>query len=319
MSRRLARWFAAAILASGLTVGVSAGESVDAPGHGDLRGALFRAEARLSRALNELGPVEGFVKSAAQGITYLHPAQEIVVGRGNVASLLKTAYAEFEPDARAGLHRVAGDVSADGNLGYTVGWFDENRTKKGTTVVDLTYGRYVAVWRRQGREWEVEAFLRLNSTAALPAAPADALILDGEPGVKRRDHPDAHAVTAALADARFADLSYAQGYSVAFDRYAADAAILVTAGAIFWNRAGVNEAFAGWTPDQSLRWHPLHGAGTGSGDLAWSVGHGNFHFNVGTPGETKSPSKYLTIWLRTPDGWRFLIDGGNARPADPPF
>jgi ketosteroid isomerase-like protein len=318
MSRRIAYWFTATFLAGGL-MAATAGELADSPERGDARASLFRADARLSRALSEAGPVEGLVKAAAANITYLHPGQEIVVGRGNVATLLKTAYADHEPDARAGLHRIAGDVSADGNLGYTFGWFDENRTKKGTTVVDLAYGRYVAVWRRQGREWEIEVFLRLNSAAPLPAAPADALILDGEPGMKLRDHPDAHALTAAVADARFADLSYARGYSVAFDRYAADAAILVTAGAIFWNRAGVNEAFSGWTPDQSLRWHPLHGAGTGSGDLAWSVGHGNFHSNVGTPGETRSPSKYLTIWLRTPAGWRFLIDGGNARPADPPF
>jgi len=284
---------------------------------GDARASLFRADTQLSRAMTYAGPVEGFLRNAAGDVTYLHPGQEILVSRGNVAAFLKTAYSEYESNASLGLHRIAGDVSVDGTLGYTFGWLDETRTKKGTTVVDLSYGRYLAVWRRQGREWEVETYLRLGGSAPLPPPPANALIVDGEPGVKLRDAADAHALTATVADGRFADSSLAQGYSVAFDKFAADAAIAITAGDIWWNRAGVNQAFAGWTPDQSLRWHPLRSGAAASGDLAWTVGHGNFHFNVGTPTESKSPSKYLTVWLRTPAGWRFLIDGGNSRPADP--
>ena len=59
------------------------------------------------------------------------------------------------------------------------GWLDENKAKKGSTLVELSYGRYVAVWRRQGREWQVESFLRLDGTAPLPPPPPDALIVDG--------------------------------------------------------------------------------------------------------------------------------------------
>jgi ketosteroid isomerase-like protein len=283
----------------------------------DARSSLFRADTQLSRAMTHAGPVEGFTRSVAGDLTYLHPGQEILVGRGNVLTFLKANYSDYQPGISTGLRRVAGDVSADGTLGYTFGWLDETKTPKGSTAVELGYGRYVALWRRQGRDWEVEVFLRQNGASPLAPPPPNALIVDGEPGVKSRDHRAAHEVTASVADARFADASLARGYSVAFDRYAADAAILVTAGEIFWNRAGVNEAFSGWTPDQSLRWHPLRAGAAGSGDLAWTVGHGNFHFNVGTPSEAKSPSKYLTVWLRTPEGWRFLIDGGNARPADP--
>ena len=29
----------------------------------------------------------------------------------------------------------------------------------------------------------------------------------------------------------------------------------------------------------------------------------------------QSPSKYLTVWARHPDGrWRYILDGGNSRP-----
>jgi ketosteroid isomerase-like protein len=284
---------------------------------GDARVSLFRADAQLSRALSQAGPVDGLVRSAAGDIAYLHPAQDVITGRANTAAFLRSAYAEFEPDARMGLHRLAGDASADGSLGYTFGWFDETRTKKGTTVVDLAYGRYVAIWTRRDREWELQAFLRLGGSGPLAVPPADALIVDGEPGDKLRDHAGTHALAAAIADARFADSSLAHGYSVAFDKYAADAAIFITTGEISWNRAGVNQALSGWTPDQSLRWHPLRSGAAASGDLAWTIGHGNFHSGVGTGNETRAPSKYLTVWLRTTDGWRFLIDGGSSRTADP--
>jgi ketosteroid isomerase-like protein len=316
---RCAALFATTVLASvGIAAGAFATDAEALHDHrGETRASLFRADTQLSRAMTHAGPVEGFLRNAAADVTYLHPGQEILVSRGNVGNFLRSTYSAYLPGVSTGLHRVAGDVSADGTLGYTFGWLDETRTPRESTAVELSYGRYAAVWRRQGREWQVEVFLRLGGNAPLPPPPADALLLDGEAGVKLRDHPEAHALTASVADARFADLSLARGYSVAFDRYAADAAILLTAGDIFWNRAGVNAAFGGWTPDQSLRWHPLRAGAAASGDLAWTVGHGNFHFNVGTPTESRSPSKYLTVWLRTPDGWRFLFDGGNARPADP--
>ena len=49
-------------------------------------------------------------------------------------------------------------------------------------------------------------------------------------------------------------------------------------------------------------------------DLGWSIGHGTYSFNDGQT-EQLSYSKYLTVWVRTAAGWRFLMDGGNGRPA----
>jgi ketosteroid isomerase-like protein len=283
----------------------------------DARASLFRAENQLSRVMSNAGPVEGLARAAAADITYLHPTAEIIVGRAAATEFLRAEYSKFNRDVHTQWHRIAGDVSADGTLGYTFGWLDENKSVKGTTLVDLSYGRYVAVWRRRDRDWEIEVLMRLSGTAPPGPAPSDALILDGEPGERVRNLPQAHALAAAVADARFADLSLAQGYSIAFDKFAADAAILVTSGEIHWNRAGVNAAFAGWTPDQSLRWHPLRSGAAASGDIAWTVGHGSFFYGLGTPGQGSNPSKYITVWLNTPDGWRYLIDAGNSRPADP--
>lgn len=306
----------ALILLVSLSVTVQAAEPGAADLRGDARTSLFRADSKLSQSMMYAGPVNGFVKFAAGDITYLHPDAEIIVGKANTQAFLRYTYSGFR-SARTELHRIAGDTSADGSLGYTFGWLDEQKTPKNSIVEDLSYGRYVAVWRRRDRDWELEAFLRIASSAQPPAPPADALILDGEPGERLRDHAEAHALAASVADARFADHSLAKGYSEAFDAYAADAAIFVSTSNIYWNRAGVNLAFSGWTPDQSLRWHPLRAGAAASGDLAWTVGHGNFWFGLGTSAEGAAPSKYLTLWLRTPDGWRFLLDAGSGRPPDP--
>jgi ketosteroid isomerase-like protein len=315
--RKFVSFVLASVLISAHVAAAEAGAEFSRERRDESRASLFRADSQLSRAMTNSGPVDGFARAAAPEVTYLHPDAEILVGRPATHAFLRNEYANFNRDVRTQLHRIAGDVSADGTLGYTFGWLDENKSAKGSTLVDLSYGRYVAVWRRKDRDWEVEVFMRLSGTAPPAPAPSDALILDGEAGERVRNSPPAHALAAAVADARFADLSLAKGYSLAFDRYAHDAAILVTSGPIYWNRAGVNAAFGGWTPDQSLRWHPLRSGAAASGDLAWSVGHGNFHFNVGTANETRSPSKYITVWLNTPGGWKYLIDAGNARPADP--
>jgi hypothetical protein len=44
------------------------------------------------------------------------------------------------------------------------------------------------------------------------------------------------------------------------------------------------------------------------------IGHCTYSLNDGQT-EQKSYSKYLTVWVRTAAGWRFLMDGGNGRPA----
>ncbi|MGH2669664.1 MAG: hypothetical protein ACRDH5_11225, partial [bacterium] len=61
--------------------------------------------------------------------------------------------------------------------------------------------------------------------------------------------------------------------------------------------------------DAVLDWKPLAAEIAGSGDLGCTVGEASVQ-----PG--RSYSKYLTIWRRHRDGsWKFVMDGGNARPA----
>ena len=89
---------------------------------------------------------------------------------------------------------------------------------------------------------------------------------------------------------------------------------MIAGGADFrWNAAGVAEALAGWQRGETLVWAPLLGRAAASGDLGYTVGTAELRV-AGKP-ET-SFLKYLTIWVRQPDGsWRFVLDGGNARPG----
>ena len=275
------------------------------------KGSLLHAHDRLARSLELAGPIDGFVPFLSGDAVFLYPGQEIITGRDATRTFLKTVYPQ--PRAvRTVLHIVAGQASIDGTLGYTFGWLEDITTPKDAAPV-TTYGRFIAMWRKRD-EWRVQAFLRLNSSQPLPAVPVDALIVDGVPVVAKAGLPAANALEVATADARFADLSVDQGYTVAFTGYDMDESVIVTNGNFYWNSAGVEFAWSGWTPAEQLSWHPLRAEAAGSGDLGWSIGHGIYDFNDGQTAFT-TYSKYLTVWVRTADGWRFLMDGGSSRPA----
>jgi ketosteroid isomerase-like protein len=270
--------------------------------------SLLRAHDRFARELELEGAIDGFVSNLTQDVAYLHPDQEIITGREATRAFLKSLYPQ--PRAvRTALHRVAGQASADGSLGYTFGWLEEITAAQNSPAV-TRYGRFIAMWKKRDDGWHVQAFLRLTSSAPLAPVPTDALIVDGAAAVVKPGLPAAQRLEIATADSRFADLSIDQGYTVAFTHYDMPESVIVTGGSFFWNHAGVEFAWSGWTPAEQLSWYPLRTEAAGSGDLGWSIGHGTYR-SAAPP----SYSKYLTVWVRTDAGWRFLMDGGNARPA----
>ena len=270
--------------------------------------SLLRAHDRFAREFELDGAIEGFVPNLTNDVAYLHPDQEIITGREATRAFLKTIYPQ--PRAvRTVLHRVAGQASADGSLGYTFGWLAEITAPKNAPAA-TKYGRFIAMWKKRDDGWRVQAFLRLASSAPLAPVPADALIVDGAAAVVKPGLPAAQRLEIATADSRFADLSIDQGYTVAFTSYDMPESVIVTGGSFFWNHAGVEFAWSGWTPAEQLSWYPLRTEAAGSGDLGWSIGHGTY-----TSTAPPSYSKYLTVWVRTAAGWRFLMDGGNSRPA----
>ena len=274
--------------------------------------SLLRAHDRFARDLDLNGPIQGFVPNLSGDVAYLHPDQEIITGRDATRTFLKTVYPQSK-SVHTVLHRIAGQASADGSVGYTVGWLDETTAPKNAPSV-TTYGRFIAMWKKRDGRWRVQAFLRINSSGPLAPVPPDALIVDGVDTVVKPGLPAAQRLEVATADSRFAELSIDQGYTIAFTSYDMPESVIVTAGSFFYNHAGVELAWSGWTPAEMLSWYPLRAEAAGSGDLGWTIGHGTYSFNDGQS-EQLSYSKYLTVWVRTAAGWRYLMDGGNARPA----
>ena len=74
-------------------------------------------------------------------------------------------------------------------------------------------------------------------------------------------------------------------------------------------RQAIGAAFDGFPSGAVLMWWPVAAVIAESGDLGCTVGEAKIE-------SLKQYSKYLTIWRRQRDGnWKFVADGGNARPA----
>jgi ketosteroid isomerase-like protein len=280
----------------------------------DARAALFAADAAHTAAIERLGPIDGIVRAMRGNALYLTPGKDIIRGRHDIRESL----VEENPDAAvAHLSRVllGGDVSADGNFGFTFGWLNR------TAPEGLPYGAYVAVWERDGDDgFRVTAYYNQRSPRRVPARDGFPLLATGPGagGVPHRESMDRLRRSLIDVDSQFAALSVAQGYSIAFPAYSNPDFLLVFGGNFIGllGEQEIVDAYAGWTPAEELAWTPLYSGASGSGDLGFTVGNATTTVK-GADGSiaSRSYSKYLTLWARTADGsWRFIADGGSPRP-----
>ncbi|HKC42128.1 MAG TPA: hypothetical protein VKC15_21475 [Gemmatimonadales bacterium] len=231
-------------------------------------------------------------RAFADDAMYLQPGARLVQGSSAIRRLLDGA---SEPEPATWTPAYA-DVSDDGTLGYTYGW----------TQLGDQGGKYLACWRKRGNgPWRISAYARTKLAAGTtPTA-------DGEeplaPPVRGR--ADSHELLAA--DSAFAALSVARGAQAAFLSVAANEAILLgpPGAPMTHGRDAIGAAFAEFPADAVLDWAPVTAVIAGSGDLGCTVGEASILAR-------HSYSKYLTVWKRQADGaWKFVADGGNARPA----
>ncbi|MEO7736352.1 MAG: nuclear transport factor 2 family protein [Kofleriaceae bacterium] len=286
--------------------------TTDASAHAAARRGLLADDALLGATIAVRGEAEGLWPWLADDAVYLHPDAPLLAGAPAVRDFLVRTYPDRGAQTQR-LHVVTGDVSGDAQLGYTFGWFDEDVRAAGVTTT--RFGKYLATWRRRGARWRLVGFVRNPGARPPSPPPADAAILAGEHGHVQPGDPDALRDQAIAADAAFSALSVAQGYTVAFTTYGAADAVIAGGSDLFWNAAGVARALAGWTPIEELAWTPRLGGAAASGDLAFTVGDATFSVISGVSTD-RSYTKYLTVWAHQADGsWRFLLDGGNARPG----
>ncbi len=281
----------------------------------DHRTELYAADAAHTAAIAQLGPVDGLVSAMRGNAVYLAAGIDILRGRHDIR---ETVAAENPDPEHTTLARTlaGGDVSADGNFGFTFGWI--TRTAPGGAT---SYGTYVATWEREdGEDFRVTAYYTRSSPFPhIPPRTGFPLFLDGAGagGVPHEGSMAEQRRSVAEADTAFAALSVEQGYSIAFPAYAAD--FMMAFGRNFVGLVGnaeITAAYAGWTPAETLDWAPAYSSASASGDLGWTVGNA-VSSAVDAQGVVhRSYSKYLTLWARNASGdWRFIADGGSPSPA----
>jgi ketosteroid isomerase-like protein len=110
------------------------------------------------------------------------------------------------------------------------------------------------------------------------------------------------------ADLAFSDLSASQGMNHAFLTYAHDSAVMLRKNhRPILGTAELQKLFS--VPDSSftLTWKPSYASMAQSGELAYTYG-----IYTLTTGQDTSYGTYVTIWKKTAQGWRWVLDSGNA-------
>ena len=108
-------------------------------------------------------------------------------------------------------------------------------------------------------------------------------------------------------DEAFDGLSVAQGMDAAFLAYLADSAVVFRPGPVpakGWIRSHpTRQAFV-------LRWSPLYGEVSRSGDLGYTIGSYESRYGSGDTARV-GHGYYLTVWETDRSGaWKAIVDGG---------
>ena len=107
------------------------------------------------------------------------------------------------------------------------------------------------------------------------------------------------------ADRAFNAMAQADGVAAAFNRYAAEDALIVTGSQTLTGRAGIAASYQSWPATARLEWTPQTGRVSARGDMGWTWGTSNYT----APDGTRTPGRYVSIWTRDIDGnWRYSFD-----------
>jgi ketosteroid isomerase-like protein len=123
----------------------------------------------------------------------------------------------------------------------------------------------------------------------------------------RTEEELAEAAVAELleADRAFAAAARADGVPAAFERFAAEDALIVTSSEIATGRAGVAQRFAQWPAGARLEWAPEAGRVAARGDMGWTWGN-SVHV---APDGARTTGRYVSVWTRDVEGnWRYAFD-----------
>ena len=258
--------------------------------------ALWSADHNAAQAAWSSSFASAILARMADSVVVLIEGAPIVRGRAEVERLLNAQ--RYNPPLQTTWEPLRVILSRDLTLGVTFGTTLHNRG-----AAAPIQGRYVSVWQRgPDRNWRIVAHVQNG------LVPQGAVLPDGIARAKTMDPHDPFAD----ADRAFAQMARDSTAPAAFGHFAAPDA--VTFGGAEFNigpgtiRRRMTENGAG---NSSWRWWPVITIAAPSGDLGATIGEAE----ITQTGGNAFVSKYLTVWMRQPDGSiRYLVDAGNARP-----
>jgi hypothetical protein len=290
-----------------------AGQAPSATGSTDTpraaREALLAADRALSAAVRRDGLAAGLASVLGADGLVLFEGAPIVAGP-------QAATAVLGAPAELGRLRVewlplAGLTSPDRSLGLTYGV---------TLVADRTAGdsvgprssNYISVWRRRDGRWTLAAHVQtgvLSGPAPIPPAVA-------VPVPAPAQRTDGSGARFARADLAFARLAGDSGAATAFATFVAPTGVVfAAAGELLIGPDAVGRRMRENPNRSEWVWEPRYAGASDDGELGFTVGEATITVTRGDDTSTFH-SKYLTVWRRMAGGSiRFLVDGGNARPA----
>jgi hypothetical protein len=230
----------------------------------------------------------------------LWPGAPVLIGREEISRFSRTLSAR--DSLRLTWQPLGLFLDRDSLTGVTWGV----AVTTGASAVSFpTIGRYISAWRRETDRWKLTALV-------VTGAPASDLsqVPPNIPLTRRAASQSPGTEVYVEADLAFARLAAKRGAGAAFRTWAApDAVIFGGSGVLIRGPDAIGQAVSG---PEHWQWHPVAAGGVRGGDLGWTAGEAEIRGGDGT-----TYSKYLTIWRRTREGAvRFVIDGGNQRPAD---
>ena len=267
----------------------------------DARRTLAIAERRASDASGKDGVVAALRNIAHDRLALLYENAPVVAGKPNVLALLGAQPQLAQ--ARLQWQTEHLEISRDSSLGVTWGVLTYGPAAGGAH----RFGRYIAGWRRDGGAWKLTAmaWIGINrpDSTVVPTTLTTGAPADGIPS--RASGP-------ADADRAFAARGKAAGAPVAFGEFASEHAIGFGPWELNVGPRAIRESFSPGAESSEWVWGPVLADAAESGDLGWTIGEATI-----TPKGAPQPnrSKYLTLWKKEAEGWRYIADAGNSRPA----
>jgi ketosteroid isomerase-like protein len=275
--------------------------------------ALLRADLGRADSVTRRGYAEGLSGIFTDDVVYLRGGLPIVLGRPAARAII--AAESLGTRATVRWQPVRAETSLDGKSGYSYGYSVYGAAQPTSTSVRID--RYIAFWRREAEGWRIAGYAETYGT---PPAPLSLPAAAQAAAVKDTPMPRVRGALEAIrsADSDFSRDATKFGTGEAFGRYAAaDAQIFSGPGEFITGPRAITQSFGPTTTKNSLVWHPVYGEVSAAGDLGFTVGNAVFTGEREDGGPVVHYSKYLTVWKRQRDGsWRYVVDGGSARPND---